>query len=120
MIRYLLDENVDPIYRTELVKREPTIIVWKVGTAGAPSLHALDPEILDWCNEHEFILITNNRRSMPTHLRDHLARGGRIPGIFILNPTMTAGDTIQELLLIWGASLENEYQDRIAFLPFSY
>jgi hypothetical protein len=31
MIRYLLDENVDPVYRSELLKREPAIVVWRIG-----------------------------------------------------------------------------------------
>lgn len=30
-IRYLLDENVTSVYRTELVKIETMLIVWKVG-----------------------------------------------------------------------------------------
>lgn len=30
-IRYLLDENVDPVIRTELLKQEPKLVVWKVG-----------------------------------------------------------------------------------------
>lgn len=35
-IRYLLDENVNPLFRIELLKREPTLVIWKVGSPGAP------------------------------------------------------------------------------------
>jgi hypothetical protein len=45
-IRYLLDENLDPLFRTELLRREPALVVWKVGSPGAPSLAAPDQEIL--------------------------------------------------------------------------
>ena len=31
-IRYLLDENVDPLFRRELLKREPTLVVWSIGS----------------------------------------------------------------------------------------
>jgi len=57
---------------------------------------------------------------MPAHLRDHLAAGRHVPGIFELNPDMTVGQTVEELALIWAASHEDEYLDRIAFLPVSY
>jgi hypothetical protein len=31
MIRYLMDENVDPIYQIQLLDRESELIVWAVG-----------------------------------------------------------------------------------------
>jgi len=120
IIRYLLDENVDPIYRRELLKREPTMIVWLVGTPGTSPRGTLDPDILRWCEVHGFLLVTNNRKSMPVHLSDHLAAGEHVPGILELNPNMSIGETIEELWLIWGASEVQEYQDRIAYLPISY
>ena len=80
----------------------------------------MTPEILCWCEEHGFILVTNNRKSMPTHLRDHLTGGRHVPGIIELNPNMTLGQIVEELWLIGGASHEDEYLDRIAFLPVSY
>ena len=118
-ICYLLDEHVDPLFRSELLKHEPALVVWRIGDPGAPIRGTLDPEILRWCETHNFILVTNNRRSMPGHLHDHMAAGGHIPGIFELNSNMSIGETIEELLLIWSASHEDEYRDRIAFLPIS-
>ena len=119
MIRYLLDENVDPLYRSELLKREPTLVVWRVGSPGAPYHETLDPEILCWCEDNGFILVTNNRKTMPVHLREHLAQGRHIPGILQLNPSMGIGETIDELLLVWAASDENEYVDKMFFLLIS-
>jgi hypothetical protein len=88
-----------------------------VGELTAPPRGTLDPEILSWCEEHGFILITNNRKSMPGHLNEHLARGRHIPGILILNVKLNVGENLEELILISDASFEDEYQDRIAFLP---
>ena len=118
-IRYLLDENVDPLFRVELLRREPNLIVWKVGDPGAPPGGTSDPVILQWCEENQFILVTNNRRSMTRHLRDHLDRGRHVPGILELNPSMGIGDTIEELLLMWNASDANEYRDLLIYLPLS-
>lgn len=118
-IRYLLDENVNPLFRMELLRREPKLVVWKVGDAGAPPRGTPDPAILRWCEENDFILVTNNRQSMAQHLRDHLDEGWHVPGIFELNPGMNIGETIEELLLIWGASDMGEYRDLLIYLPLS-
>ena len=117
MIRYLIDENVNPVYQNQLQRREPDLIVWSVGDPGAPPKGTLDPDILNWCEEQEFLLITNNRTSMPLHLAEHLAQAHHIPGIFILNPKMSIGETLDELILIASTSEDTEYQDSIRYLP---
>ncbi len=88
-IRYLLDENVDPAFRKGLLNREPSMIVWKIGDPGVPPKGTKDPAILDWCEHNTFILVTNNRASMPEHLADHIRNGQHIPGIIGLNPNMS-------------------------------
>jgi hypothetical protein len=118
-IRYLIDENVNPIYPQQLRRRESDIMVEVVGEPVTPPKGTLDPEILVWCENYLAILVTNNRRSMPIHLADHLAQNRHIPGIFILNPEMGIGETIDELVVIAKCSFDNEYQDRIFFLPIT-
>ena len=80
-IRYLLDENVDAVFRTALLQQESTMVVWKIGDPGVPQKGTKDPDILDWCEENTFVLVTNNRKSMPEHLTDHIAKRQHIPGI---------------------------------------
>jgi hypothetical protein len=118
-IRLLLDENVDPLHRQELLRREPGLVVWRVGDISAPPDSTLDPEILMWCEERAFVLVTSNRKSMPPHLQNHLAQERHVPGILVLNPRMSVGETIEERVLIWGTSAEEEYLDRISFMPVS-
>ncbi|MEZ4864403.1 MAG: DUF5615 family PIN-like protein [Caldilineaceae bacterium] len=114
---YLLDENLGFRLRKALLQAAPDITAWCVGDVGAPALGTKDPEILIWCESHDFLLVTNNRRSMPVHLRDHLAAGRHIPGILVFQRTMRIPDVIAELILIWEASLPGEYQDQIRYLP---
>lgn len=45
-IRYLLDENVNPILRAAFLRREPNLTIWQVGMLGAPKLGTLDPDLL--------------------------------------------------------------------------
>ncbi len=118
-IRYLMDENVAPLYKTQLLRQEPELIVWAVGDEGAPAKSTLDPDILIWCEEHGFVLVTNNRTSMPPHLSDHISQGRHVPGIFMMNPNMSIGDTIEELILIAATSDDSEYQDTIRYMPIT-
>lgn len=116
-LNYLMDENVDPVYATQLRRQRSDLIVWSVGEPNTPSKSALDPEILRWCEKYGFILVTNNRTSMPVHLADHIAEGRHVPGIFILSPTLSIGNTIEELILIAEGSFDDEYRDQIIHLP---
>lgn len=93
------------------------MVVRIVGDPAAPSLGTLDPAILEWCEENEFALITNNRSSMPVHLADHLAAGRHISGIFALDPDASIAETIDDLHLIWLAGDVGDYDDRITYLP---
>ena len=116
-LKYLLDENVDLIYQTQLQRRNPDLVVWAVGDPGAPPKSTLDPEILCWCEEYNCLLVTNNRKSMPIHWTDHIRQGRHVPGILILNPDMSIGQSMDELIMIAEASFEDEYQDQIVHLP---
>jgi hypothetical protein len=58
-IKYLMDENLDPIYQTQLRRKEPELVVWAIGDPNTPSKGTLDPEVLLWCEEYGFVLVTN-------------------------------------------------------------
>ena len=117
MRRFLIDENLSPAYRTQLLRHEPSLTVLAVGDEGAPAKSTPDPEILEWCEQNQFNLITNNRKSMPKHLCYYLAAGNHVPGIFTISLEVPMGKIIEELLIIAGASDEDEYMDEIKYLP---
>jgi hypothetical protein len=117
MLKYLVDENVDPTYTKQLRRLNPDLFTIAVGDITAPPKGTLDPEILFWCEQNRCILVTNNRKSMPVHLADHIALGHHVPGIFILNPKLSIGENLEQLILIAEGSFEDEYQDRIEFIP---
>ena len=117
MRRYLIDENISGIYRTQLLHHEPSLTVLMIGDEGAPVRGTSDPEILHWCERNHFNLITNNRRSMPKHLDDHLTAGHHVPGIFTINLNVSIGLIIEQIILITGASHEDEFLDQIVYVP---
>jgi hypothetical protein len=116
-VGFLLDENVDPNVRSAIHKIAPGITVWIIGDPGAPARGTLDPDLLCWCEEHQFVLVTNNRSTMPVHLRDHLDAARHVPGIFVLAPDMSLGHVADELALIVEAAGPDEFTDQIVYLP---
>jgi hypothetical protein len=54
---------------------------------------------------------------MPVHLTDRIALGRHVPGIFILNPNLSIGENLEELILAALSCEDDEYQDRIIYLP---
>jgi len=117
-VNLLLDEHVHPGLLAELRRRLPELVIRQIGEDLAPQRGTPDPEILVWCEEHQFHLVTNNRRTMPAHLADHLAAGRHVPGILTIDLSETLGVLVQELQDIVELSRRDEYRDRIEYVPF--
>lgn len=117
MVKYLIDENLPPVYQNQLLLRKPDLVVWAIGDPGTPPKGTLDPEILRWCEQHQFILVTSNRRSMPVHLIEHLNENNHIPGIFVLRPKATIKQILDDLILIAAVDAQSDFCDRIVHIP---
>jgi hypothetical protein len=113
---YLFDENLPPALAWHLLHLEPAIAVLAVGSPGAPAKGTPDNEILRWIEERNYLLVTNNRTSMPGQLQSHLATGHHIPGILITPYPLNIGWVVEALLLVWGAGLPGEFRDQITYL----
>lgn len=118
-VRFLLDENLPRRIKNQLIFHEPLMEVLLVGENQAPPLGTSDPDILNWLEQNDFILVSRNRNTLPGHLKDHIAKGKHVPGILLIRKETLIGKLIEDLLLIWGASELEEYRDQIAYLPFS-
>jgi len=117
-IRFLLDENRSPLLAHAVRRRNPAIDVLRVGDAGAPPLHTLDPELLLYCERDQRLLVTNNRHSMPKHIADHLAVGHHHWGVFRLSREMSLGPLSEQLHLLWSASEAEEWIDQFEWIPW--
>ena len=115
--RFLLDEHVNRAIQRQLRRLDPRIDVLAIGDPGAPPAGTSDPDLLRWIEEHGYILVTENRSTIPGHLSDHFAAGRHIPGLFWIRPGVGIGQVIEELYLIWYASTADEYRDRPLFIP---
>ena len=116
-IRFLLDENLAPALKQAVLSLEPEIDIARVGDEGVPGFGTLDPDILIYLEQSQRILVTDNRKSMPQHLRDHFAEGRVHYGILWLRDKNNHSANAETLHIIWGASEIDEWLNVIQSLP---
>jgi len=116
-LRLLLDEHLSHAIQSQLLRLDAQIEILVMGQSFAPAIGVADPDILLWLEQTGYVLVTNNRRTMPDHLRAHYDAGHRIPGIFLLKRHARIGQVIEQLYLLWVASEDEEYMDRLLYLP---
>lgn len=116
--RFLLDENLSPRLKAILLRYEPMMDILRVGDPDAPPLGTLDPEILLYLEEAHRLLITSNRVSMPQHIADHFAVGRHHWGVFHIRPHTPTGRLVEEVILLWTASVAEEWFDRTEWIPY--
>jgi hypothetical protein len=88
-----------------------------MGQPFAPPIGTSDPDILLWLERTGYVLVTNNRRTMPDHIRAHYAAGHHLPGIILLKRQARIEQVIEQTYLLWVASEAEEYADKILYLP---
>jgi hypothetical protein len=116
-VRFLLDEDTPHAIRSQLLRLAPRIQIRAVGDDLAPKIGSPDVDILRWIEKEGFLLVSRNRRTMPRHLREHIERGGHVPGILLIRPAFPLGEVIEDLLLIWEAADPEGLRDRLEYLP---
>lgn len=117
-IRFLLDENISPVIRDGLKRRQPEVEVRGIGSEGVPPLSTKDEDILKFLEREGDILVSSNRSTMPVHLREHLQKGKHIPGILLLRPRASYQQIIDTLELICLASVPEDFRDQITYIPY--
>jgi len=103
--------------REALRRLEPLLDVQVMGEAGSPPLETEDLDLLAWLQREGRILVTRNRRTMPTHYANFLEAGGHVPGILMVAEDFSIAQLVDDLFLIWSASEAEEWWDRLIYLP---
>ena len=115
--RFLFDECTDPDLIAALRRREPTIDIIRVNDPGAPPSGTLDPDLLLAAEALGRVLVTNDKRTMPGHLRSHYQAGHHTAGVIMLRQRFPMGRYVQEILDEWTNTTADEWIDRIVVLP---
>jgi hypothetical protein len=119
-LAYLLDEHVRGLLWRHVQRHNafgrPAINAVRVGDPPDLPLGALDPAMLLWAEKEDRIVVSRDKGSLVTHLRNHLAAGHHSPGIFLLRDVALA-EIVEFLACAAHASEPVEWQDRVVFIP---
>lgn len=115
--RFLLDEHVNPAIQRQLLRYSQEIIVHRVGEPGLPPKGTPDRDLLRWAADQRFVLVSEDRSTLPDCLREHIADGRHSYGILWIRPDARLGRLIEDLYLIWQVCEEAEFVDRGVYIP---
>ena len=75
-----------------------------------------DPEVLRIAADSGRILVSQDRRTMPTHFA-RFTSDAQSAGVILLRPAIPISTAIEELALIWNASEAEDWVNRIVWIP---
>jgi hypothetical protein len=116
MIRFLADEDFNGRIVRGLFLRNGDLDLVRAQDVGLGG--AVDDVVLEWSDTNGRLLLTHDGRTMPNHVRNRLASGAHVPGVFIVDDFASIGECVEDLLLVAECSEQSEWRDRIIYLPF--
>jgi hypothetical protein len=116
MIRLLADENFNRAAVSGLQTRRPDLDLVRVQDVGLEE--TADPLVLRWAADHDRIVLTHDKRTMPGFARARVAAGEPMPGLFVFHDDKEpVGRIIDELILLDECSEHSEWAGQLVFLP---
>ena len=115
MLRFAADENFNNNILRGMLQREPDLDIIRVQDVGLSGVD--DPGILAWAAEEERVLLTHDVNTITKYAYERIEVGLRMPGVFEVNLDAPLGQIIDDLLLLALLSLDNEWENRIGYVP---
>lgn len=115
MLRLLIDQDLDHVILLGLLLRVPNadvITAHQVGLSDAPDL-----DLLAWAAEQKRIVVTHDRRTMPSHAAVRIARGESVAGVIVVSRRLPVSQVIDDLEIIVTCSDMGEWENIIKHLP---
>ncbi len=124
MLKFLIDENL----RSHAIGQ--AILDWqarfgqsypldaiRVGQPSAPPTGTRDAQLIEFCMRENRILVSVDRRTLPTELAKRVKAGNHLPGIILFHGAVSAGEIAELLAMTSFASDPKEFADQMSWLP---
>ena len=76
-----------------------------------------DRDILEWAAQQQRILLTHDVTTITKYADERLEQGLPMSGVFEIKRTAPIAPVIADLVLLAECSLENEWDNRVLYLP---
>jgi predicted nuclease of predicted toxin-antitoxin system len=116
MLRLLIDQDLDHDILRGLIRRMPQLDAVTTSEIGMGK--ATDPQLLIRAAQEGRIIITHDRKTMPTHAANLMGEGKHIAGLFVVPRSLSLHQVIEDLELMITCSRNDEWVNVICYLPF--
>lgn len=116
MLRVFFDQNFNHRILAGLIHRIPNLDL--VTTQIINNIRELDPKLLTLAAAESRVILTHDKKTFPKHAYAAIVSGQIISGLLVVPSKLNIGKAIDELELIIQCSDENEFENRVEFLPF--
>ena len=113
-VKFQADADLNEDIVSGVLRRVPEIDFKTATEAGLEGI--VDEKVLLLASLDERVLVTHDRRTMPTHFAKFI-EDRHCPGVLIVSKKMEISAVISELLLIWTIADADEFANSIRFLP---
>jgi len=114
-IRFQADADLRQAIVAGVIRRQPNLDFQSANEAGFEGVK--DPEVLAIAANDGRVLVTHDRRTMPTEF-GHFISSQTSSGVLILSQKLAISDAIDALILVWEASTAEEWINQIMTIPF--
>ncbi|MBI4876170.1 MAG: DUF5615 family PIN-like protein [Acidobacteria bacterium] len=114
-VRFLADADLNYAIVQGVRLRESSIDFKSANEAGLEGMP--DDEVLEAAAHEGRLLVSHDKSTMPVHFAARVRSGLQSPGVLLALPSASVGEIVESLLIIWSASSEGEWADRICYLP---
>jgi len=115
MLRLLIDQDLDHDILRGLIRRVPLLDVVTAFEIGMSK--ATDSQLLARAAQENRIIVTHDRKTMPTHAAHLMSAGENIAGLFVVPRSIPLRLAIEDLELIITCSANDEWVNVIRYLP---
>ncbi len=113
-VQFQADADLNQAIVTGVIRRQSNIDFQTATEAGLEGLK--DLEVLALSAKQQRILVTHDRRTMPTEFANFIANN-QSAGVLIVSRKIALETVIEELILIWSVTTAEEWINRIAKIP---
>lgn len=115
MLRFAADENLNYNIVRGLLRRKADLNIVRIQDVDLSGKD--DATILEWAAQEDRILLTHDVTTITKYAYERINDGLPMPGVFEINMNSPLGDIIDDIILLADYSYENEWEDKIVYLP---
>ena len=115
MTAFLVDQNFNEHIVDGLTRRDAPLEFTRARDVGLAA--ASDPALLEWAAMRGLILLTHDRKTIPSFAHARVAAGLPMPGVFVVSSNMPIGQAIDQLRIAAHCLSQDECQDVVRYFP---